>query len=182
MTEKCSATCRDGSPCGAYPVQGGDKCRMHGGTSTGPKTDGGKERSSKNAITHGVTADPFNLYDHLDDDSIEWIDGMVSSYVDLLEYAEGDPRIESVKRACIHIYQANRGDVEILKSGMSESQTIGVTEDGSPIVRDDEHHLTGTVLKRDKEARQILRTLGAYDDPESQKAESMSNLAEVLSD
>lgn len=39
MTEKCTASCRDGSPCEAYPVTGEDKCRMHLGKS-GDSHDG----------------------------------------------------------------------------------------------------------------------------------------------
>jgi hypothetical protein len=48
---RCGARCRDGSPCKApavwdrrldRPVNG--RCRMHGGHSTGPKTEEGRRR------------------------------------------------------------------------------------------------------------------------------------------
>ncbi len=48
---RCGATCRNGSPCQApavwdrrrdRPVNG--RCRMHGGLSTGPKTEEGRRR------------------------------------------------------------------------------------------------------------------------------------------
>ena len=48
---RCGAKCRDGSPCEAppvwdkrrdHPVNG--RCRMHGGLSTGPKTEEGRRR------------------------------------------------------------------------------------------------------------------------------------------
>jgi hypothetical protein len=48
---RCGARCRDGSPCKASavwdrrldrPVNG--RCRMHGGLSTGPKTEEGRRR------------------------------------------------------------------------------------------------------------------------------------------
>jgi len=48
---RCGARCRDGSPCQAPavwdrrldgPVNG--RCRMHGGLSTGPKTEEGRQR------------------------------------------------------------------------------------------------------------------------------------------
>lgn len=30
--DRCGAKCRDGGYCTQYPVQGGERCRMHGGT------------------------------------------------------------------------------------------------------------------------------------------------------
>jgi hypothetical protein len=48
---RCSARCRDGSPCQAPPVWDqrldrpvNGRCRMHGGLSTGPKTEEGRRR------------------------------------------------------------------------------------------------------------------------------------------
>lgn len=48
---RCGAKCRDGSPCRARVVQSpvtgepSNRCRMHGGHSTGPKTEEGRRRS-----------------------------------------------------------------------------------------------------------------------------------------
>lgn len=177
LEDRCAAKCRSGGYCENYPVEGSSRCRMHGGTSGGAREGSGAPEGNGNAITHGVTADPFNLYDNLDDTAaVEWIDALVESYAELLELSEDDPRMQNVYRACINMYQANRGDMEILQEGMTESQTIGVTDDGAPVVRDDEHHLNGAVLSRDREARQMLRTLGAFDDPESQKADAMRDM------
>ena len=48
---RCGARCRDGSPCEAPPVWDrrldrpvNGRCRMHGGLSTGPKTEEGRIR------------------------------------------------------------------------------------------------------------------------------------------
>lgn len=38
----CGAVTRSGAPCMSFPVRGMHRCRMHGGASTGPTTDGGK--------------------------------------------------------------------------------------------------------------------------------------------
>ena len=175
-------TNRHGDPCGRPAGWGTEfesgKCRNHRGTNE----DGSSHEGNGNAITHGVTADPLNLYTHLDDNAKEWVDGLADGYNKILGFDEDDPRRERVTRACIHIYQANSGEGQILEDGLSESQTIGVSESGQPVVRDEEHHLNPAVLKRDKEARQILRTLGAFDDPESQKADAMEeSLAVILS-
>lgn len=39
---------RDGKPCNALNVPGSDRCKWHGGKSTGPKTAEGKARSLAN--------------------------------------------------------------------------------------------------------------------------------------
>ena len=48
---RCDAKCRDGNPCEAPPVWNkrlvqavNGRCRMHGGLSTGPKTEEGRRR------------------------------------------------------------------------------------------------------------------------------------------
>ena len=53
---KCGAKCRDGTPCQAPPVWDrarnqprNGRCRIHGGLSTGPKTEEGRRRSWKAA-------------------------------------------------------------------------------------------------------------------------------------
>ena len=40
--ERCGAKTRDGSKCWGIRVAGKRRCRMHGGRSTGPKTDAGR--------------------------------------------------------------------------------------------------------------------------------------------
>lgn len=53
---RCGARCRDGLPCQALPVWDREhdrprngRCRMHGGLSTGPRTEEGKRRSREAA-------------------------------------------------------------------------------------------------------------------------------------
>lgn len=167
--------------CESYPVRGADRCRMHGGSTPtadeNPNVGRGDQEGNGNAITHGVTASPWNLYTHLGDDAKEWVDALADAYCEILEFDDDDPRRERVTRACIHIYQSNSGENQILEDGLSEEQTVGVNDRGEPVVRDDGHHLHGVTLKRDKEARQILKTLGAFDDPESKKAEALEDSA-----
>ncbi|WP_371814550.1 HGGxSTG domain-containing protein [Aliiroseovarius sp. xm-a-134] len=40
----CGATTRKGAPCKAKALPGKERCRFHGGASTGPKTPEGRER------------------------------------------------------------------------------------------------------------------------------------------
>ena len=141
--------------------------------------DGGAPEGNANAMTHGVTANPANLYRHLDDEEAEWIDRLTGAYVEQLGFENDDPRIERVKRACIHIYQSWQGEDRILADGLSEKNHIGVDERGEPVVAgQDGHHLHRFTFKRDQEARAILKDLGAFDDPQSQTADAINNAAD----
>ncbi len=58
---KCGARCRDGRPCQARPVWDQErdrprngKCRMHGGLSTGPRTEEGRKRAMEGARRGGT--------------------------------------------------------------------------------------------------------------------------------
>lgn len=135
------------------------------------------------AMKHGVQADPFHLYDRLEEkkgpEAVEFVDQLVDSYADLLGFEDDDPRIERVRRACVHIYQSWAGEDRILSDGLSEDTVMGVSDTGEPIIDKDGHHLHRFTFKRDQEARQILRTLGAFDDPESRKADAMEDRTEM---
>ena len=41
--QRCGAKTRKGTPCQCKPEEGRDRCRFHGGLSTGPKTEAGRE-------------------------------------------------------------------------------------------------------------------------------------------
>jgi len=49
---RCEARTRKGTPCRA-PAMANGRCRMHGGKSTGPRTQEGLERSRKANWKHG---------------------------------------------------------------------------------------------------------------------------------
>ncbi len=49
---RCGAKTRSGTPCKS-PAMANGRCRMHGGTSTGPRTPEGLERSRKANLKSG---------------------------------------------------------------------------------------------------------------------------------
>jgi hypothetical protein len=49
---RCGAKTRQGTPCRA-PAMANGRCRMHGGKSTGPRTEAGLARSRKARWKHG---------------------------------------------------------------------------------------------------------------------------------
>ena len=46
----CGAKTRKGTPCRRVDIYNGGRCRLHGGLSTGPKTEEGKRRSALNGF------------------------------------------------------------------------------------------------------------------------------------
>lgn len=51
--KRCGARCkRSGNPC-QQPAMKNGRCRLHGGKSTGPKTDAGKARAAVANYKHG---------------------------------------------------------------------------------------------------------------------------------
>jgi hypothetical protein len=53
--KRCNAKTRKGTPCQRYPLKGvkNNRCRLHGGLSTGAKTKAGKERQLVAKLKHG---------------------------------------------------------------------------------------------------------------------------------
>lgn len=49
---RCGAKTRSGCPCEG-PAMANGRCRMHGGTSTGPRTSDGRARARTAPLTHG---------------------------------------------------------------------------------------------------------------------------------
>lgn len=70
--DKCGAQCRNGEYCENYPVEGADRCRMHGGqTPRGPDSPNYK---------HGAFSD--HLRSDLTDGELEAIEDMVGAFED----------------------------------------------------------------------------------------------------
>jgi hypothetical protein len=44
----CAAKTRAGTPCKLTSIYGNGRCKLHGGMSTGPRTDAGRKRSALN--------------------------------------------------------------------------------------------------------------------------------------
>ena len=51
--QRCLAKTRQGTPCQNPAVTGRNRCRMHGGKSTGPRTAAGKARVAAAHTKHG---------------------------------------------------------------------------------------------------------------------------------
>ena len=49
----CGAKTRSGEPCSKFPIKGKQRCRLHGGLSSGPKTAEGRARIAAANTKHG---------------------------------------------------------------------------------------------------------------------------------
>lgn len=101
----CGASNSDDEPCGlpagwGTPGSGGDRCRFHGGASTGPKdtehlenndfaennAGGGAPALNTNAQTaNGIWSDWRKVYERLDGDKKEYVERIAESIIDSSE-------------------------------------------------------------------------------------------------
>jgi hypothetical protein len=175
--DKCAAQCRDGGYCTQYPVQGAERCRMHGGQS--PGGDGAPEGNG-NAERHGLTADRDKWFDRHRDEVEDRVRVLTASYMQDAPFGwEHTAKVDKLVEVVIDQVRLQQSN-EYLDEFLTE-QVIGTTEDGRPIQRVDENpaHMPRARIKRDN--IRILKELGILDDPDSAQAESVESLAKVLS-
>ena len=171
----CGATCRDGSPCQNPPMNGQNRCRMHGGATE----DAGAPEGNGNAETHGLLADREQWFDRHREDCEELVRAIVASYVEDAPF--GWDATAKVDQLCeIAIDQVRlRHSNEWLDDFLTE-QTVSVTENGQEITRLEENpaHMPRDRIKRTN--ANILKDLGVMDDPDSAQADATATLAEVI--
>lgn len=174
--EKCGAECRDGSACESYPVKGGDRCRMHGGSGSG------NPNAESAALQHGVRADPTNLYENLGEEATEWIDTKVDAYLEGAGLERDTPSGDLVEMAVITMYQARSGHAHLAEEGIARTSVVGTSEGGRPITDEEEHYLNKVVSRHSTDFRMMLKDAGVLKDPESQQAEAVGDLASIIAD
>jgi len=121
----CGATCRDGSPCQNPPMNGQNRCRMHGGATE----DAGAPEGNGNAETHGLRSDRQQWFERHREDCEELVRALVTSYVEDAPF--GWDATAKVDQLCeIAIDQVRlRHSNEWLDDFLTE-QTVSVTENG----------------------------------------------------
>jgi len=177
--EKCNATCSDGSECNAWAMDGSNRCRHHGGKSTGPKTDGGKEKASGNAEKHGLTADAETWFKRHRDDVEEDVRALVESYIQDAPFGfENTAKVDKLTELCIDQIRLREAN-EWLRDEFLKEETVSVTDDGRPIKKlvENPAHMPRDRIKRTN--LKGLKELGILDDPETQKAEAQEDLASL---
>jgi len=190
--EKCGATCSDGSECKAWAMDGSNRCRHHGGKSTGPKTDEGKKEVRTNGVTHGLYTLPEHLRETFteqqEDRYIAYFEALCSRY-ERFHMEEPDAfakdRLSRVAIECVKERIADEWlseQAEETGNLLISSHIIGQTDDGMPIEVEQENRILGELTALKRETRLTLKDMGLLKDPDSEKAEATRTLADVLSD
>lgn len=190
--EKCRATCSDGSECQAWAMDGSNRCRHHGGKSTGPKTDEGKEKAKLNAVSHGLYALPEHLKqtftEQQEDRYIAYFEALCARY-ERFHMEEPDAfakdRLSRVAIECVKERIADEWlseQAEETGNLLISSHIIGQTEEGRPIEVEQENQILKELTALKRETRLTLKDMGLLKDPDSEKAEATRTLADVLSE
>lgn len=155
---------------------GDGRCYLHGGISTNEGTN--------YAEKHGLYADRQNYYENRDADEQAWIDSIVESILDDAPFGpDAKYKLEMVRNVSIDMHKMKNANDYIDEKGVvHRDKTVGYTDDGKPIMMDEENVLNIAYDRLDRATTRKLEKLGVLDDPESQKAEAQQNLANELSE
>ena len=188
ISGRCAAKTSSGGYCKKHPIANSERCRFHGGLSTGPP------KGSANNLQHGATArDRANLRRHIPDEDLAFIEELTNAYLEIAPFDRGDPRCERLTRVATMIYQEWKGQEAIMDEGMAVGQLtksqgpdgeeseldLTVTADGEQIVTTDEHYLCARIDRLNDKIRHNLDVLGCLPDPDS--AVGSDSVAQVLS-
>ena len=160
---RCNAETRDGGHCEAYPVEDSERCRQHGGQSTGPAPE--SMAGNQNARSHGLHADPANVLDDLaerDSDGYEWVMRKYDSYLRSAPFEAGTAKADQLKQVAVQEYTIWRATGFQLKDGVVRRTDDGIAESPVNLPLD---RMQRTVTRR-------LKELGVLEDPDSQQAQA----------
>jgi|GEM_PF-6944946 len=137
VDDRCGARTRAGSPCQKYPAKGADRCRFHGGASTGPSDTaylegndhaagnpgGGAPELNTNAEDSGAYADWRKVYERLAPAAREEVEEIAEAA--LSRAREHAPDVDDAERQELALEYAvlarllDRADVAFYKSTQS---------------------------------------------------------------
>ena len=181
--EKCNATCSDGSECNAWAMDGSNRCRHHGGKSTGPKSEEGKKASRMNGVKHGLRSDPVNLLESIreeDEHAYAWIQDKFESYLEVAPFERGTAHADQLLQICVREYSIwKASQIQVNDGILTKEQKVA----GEAIIEVDVENPAAKSLDRmERTVIKRLEKLGVMPSPEKQAAEATETLAEILSD
>lgn len=197
--------------CEAWPVTDDDgkpingRCRMHGGKDSGaPEKNqnavgnegGSAPKDNTNRVEHGLFAEVNKFYQNVMEDAHrELCDQIYEDYVEDYVDINGEPATGHEAR----LFEISVNHIKIIYSDNWAYDRPSELESGSPmvdkettykttaesVVQQDEYKpsiITSTQQQLRREDRAWLREYGLLNDPESQKADSMRSIADILSE
>jgi len=199
---RCPGTNRQGEPCGHPAGWGTDNdtgpCKFHGGASEGGARDGaGAPEDNTNAVSHGLFAQTNRFYqDVIGDDLRELCDAIFADYLNQYRTRHGDPPLGHKAR----LFEISVNHIKIIHADNWAVDKPSKLDSGNPMVdRETEQKfvkgvgpvaehtysetvVVGTQQKLRREDRAWLKDMGLLDDPESQKADAVGDLASIIKD
>lgn len=186
--QKCGATCSDGTECDAWAMDGADRCRHHGGKSTGPKTEEGKKASRTNATTHGLHTSAEVFLEEADEQHVDTYYAAHESLCTRYERAHGREPPYHIKT------QLSQVALDMAKLQMaSEYQAEHAIDDGKPLTERQVEDVGGDPVEVEKvskveslktdirrENRLLLKDMGIYESPDQQQADATATIADVM--
>jgi len=178
----CPGTNNEGEPCGldagwGTPNNSGP-CKFHGGLGGDVGDSGGAPEGNQNAMTHGLTADPMNLFDWLADNDPEgaaYILGKLHDYAkraqvdvfvldvtadDVETFDDATAKLtaygDDLLTTCVRDYARKRAEFLQLTEGILTEQRratesgLVVVEDSNPVNIDLNRFDTKQLQRKDK--------------------------------
>jgi len=188
--QKCGATCSDGTECESWPMDGSNRCRHHGGKSTGPKTEEGKKESRTNATTHGLHTSAEVFLQASDEHHRDTYHATFESLCTRYQQAHGK---EPPHHAQVQLSQVAL-DMAKLQMAAEYEKERAIDAD-KPLTERQVEDVGGEVmqvervskiesLKTDirRENRLLLQDMGIYESPDQQQADATQTIAAVMQD
>jgi hypothetical protein len=165
-------------------------CQAHGGQNTGPKTEEGKKNSRMNALSHGLYALPEHLKAHFTEQQQDrytaYFEALCSRYERRHGQEPDDFAKDRLSRIAIECVKERIADEWLSEQAdetgnlLIESYVIGQDDDGNPIEVEQENQILSELTALKRETRLTLKDMGLLRDPESQKAESTSEVGDLV--
>lgn len=171
---------------------GEGRCKFHGGNNSGENGQGATE-GNMNAVTHGAYAEENAYYqDVLDEALQEFVDDVFEDYLERYRELHGDPPL-GIEAELFRVSVTHAKDIGLdrwaserpadLDSGHPlVDREIRYTEDGHEFHKYKESVVQTAQKRLSTDRRQWLKDLGLLEDPESQKADAVGDLAAIIAD
>lgn len=182
-----------GSTAGKQTDHLGDgRCKFHGGNNSSENGQGADEGNT-NAVTHGAYADENSYYQNVLDNPLrEFVDDVFEDYLERYQEFHGDPPL-GIEAELFRISVTHAKDIGLdrwadekprdLESGHPlVDQETRYTENGREFHKYKESVVQTAQKRLSTDRRQWLKDLGLLDDPESQKANAVGDLASIIAE
>lgn len=178
-------------PCGlaegwGYENATSGLCDNHGdrggqeGNQNAVGNDGGAPEGNQNAQTHGLFASRDGYHNDLDDDEQQWVFDFTNALLDRHREMKGkEPDMfdrEALKNIAIDFHKVAHANGYFREEGLVQTNWQGTMEGRVPL--GDEVNVWASEIRQHNESvYRRMQKHGLLDDPESQKADALGQLA-----